>query len=128
MSGLVIVLLVYACATLLHFSHNAAFLHEYPDMPQWLTPARVCAAWAGLTAVGLTGYLLVRWKYRLAGLVVIAAYGALGFDSLAHYSLAPISAHTVTMNLTIWLDAATAVLVLVAVAWLMVQHLREGRI
>ncbi|MGH6690934.1 MAG: hypothetical protein ACREF4_09685 [Gammaproteobacteria bacterium] len=126
--GLVIVLLIYACATLLHFSHNAVFLHEYPGMPAWLTPAGVCAAWLGLTAIGLAGYLLVRWSYRFAGLVVIAAYGALGFDSLAHYSLAPMSAHTLTMNLTIWLDAATAALVLAAVARLMAQQLRERRI
>jgi hypothetical protein len=126
--GLSVILLAYGCATLLHFSHNAAFLHEYPNMPEWLTPAGVWVAWLCLTAVGLAGYLLVRWKCRLAGLVVIAAYGALGLDSLAHYSLAPVSAHTLTMNLTIWLDIATAALVLAAVARLMVKQLREYRI
>ncbi len=69
--------------------------------------------------VGLVGYLLVRGGYRIAGLVVVAVYGALGLDGLGHYGLAPLSAHTFTMNLTIWLEAATALLVLIAVARLM---------
>ncbi|HKA39914.1 MAG TPA: hypothetical protein VKD25_09095 [Burkholderiales bacterium] len=115
-------LLVYACASLLHFSHNAAFLQDYPDMPAWLTPARVMAVWAGQTAVGLTGYLVFRRGYRWAGLAMVAVYGVLGLDSLVHYGLAPVSAHTLAMNLTIWLEAAAAVVVLVAVARLLMME------
>lgn len=113
--GLLILLLAYCAASLFHYVHNAAFLDEYPNMPAWLSSVRVYVAWLGVTAVGLAGYVLVRGGYRIAGLVVIAVYGALGLDGLGHYGLAPPSAHTFTMNLTIWLEAATALLVLIAV-------------
>jgi hypothetical protein len=115
-SLLTLLLLVYCAASLLHFSHNAVFLESYPDMPAWLSPTGVYAAWLAVTSVGAAGYLLLRGGHRLAGLALIAAYGALGFDSLSHYGLAPFSAHTFTMNLTILLEAATALLVLAATA------------
>lgn len=114
--GLLILLLAYCAASLFHYLHNAAFLHEYPNMPGWLSPTRVYLAWLGVTAVGLAGYVLVRRGYRIAGLVVVAVYGALGLDGFVHYGLAPLSAHTFTMHLTIWLEAVTALLVLIAVA------------
>jgi hypothetical protein len=119
-------LLAYGAASLFHYAHNAAFLDAYPNMPAWLSSARVYAAWLCVTGIGLFGYLLVRRGYRLAGLVVIAVYGALGLDGLGHYGLAPISAHTFTMNLTIWLEAVTAVLLLVTVADLVVRQLRRA--
>lgn len=123
--GLLILLLAYCAASFLHYAHNATFLAEYPNLPAWLSPLRVYLAWLGVTVVGLVGYLLVRGGYRIPGLVVVAVYGALGFDGLGHYGLAPLSAHTFTMNLTIWLEAATAVLVLIAVARLM-KRVRAG--
>lgn len=122
---LLILLLAYAAASLLHHVHNAEFLHEYPNMPAWLSPARVYAAWVGVTAVGLTGYLLIGRGYQLAGLAALTVYGALGLDGLGHYTLAPWSAHTITMNLTIWLEAGTAMLLLAAVAALMLRRLRR---
>jgi hypothetical protein len=80
--------------------------------------AKVYAAWLGITAIGAVGYLLVRRGYRLGGLCAIAVYAALGFDGLAHYRLAPLSDHTAAMNLTIWLEVATAALLLIAAAGL----------
>ena len=109
--ALLILLLAYGAASLFHHIHNAEFLSQYPNMPVWLPPAQVYAAWFGVTLVGVVGYLLVRRGYQLAGLFVIAAYAALGFDGLGHYGVAPLSAHTVTM---IWLEVATALLLLVA--------------
>lgn len=123
---LMILLLVYCAGSLLHYVHNAVFLDEYPNMPASLSPARIYAAWLGVTVVGLIGYFLVRAGYRFTGLAVIAVYAALGLDGLGHYSLAPLSAHTFTMNLTIWLEAVTALLVLVAVAKMAVRRLRAG--
>ena len=73
-----ILLLGYCAASLLHYVHNAVFLDEYPNLPAWLSPARICAAWLGVTAIGVAGYFLVRRGNRLAGLVVLAVYGALG--------------------------------------------------
>ena len=109
-------LVVYCAASFLHFSHNAIFLESYPNMPAWLSPTGVWAAWLAVTAVGIVGYLLLRAGYPWRGLLLIAVYAALGLDSLGHYGLAPFSAHTFTMNLTILLDAAAALLVLAAVA------------
>ena len=76
----------------------------------------VYVAWIAITAIGVVGYLLFRYQYRKIGLLVLAVYAMFGFDGLAHYSLAPMSAHTATMNLTIWLEAATAGLFLITVA------------
>ena len=76
----------------------------------------VYATWIAITAVGVAGYLLIRYGYSRSGLLVLAIYATFGFDALAHYSLAPMSAHTAIMNLTIWLEALTAGLFLVTVA------------
>lgn len=122
---LLILMLVYSAASLLHYAHNAEFLADYPNLPAWISRAKIYAAWLGLTAVGLVGYLLVRRGYHLVGLSVIAAYAALGFDGLGHYSLAPLSAHTTTMNLTIWLESATAALLLLAAAGFAAGQLRS---
>jgi hypothetical protein len=118
---LLIFLLAYAAASLFHYGHNAEFLDEYPNLPLWLSRAKVYAAWLGATAVGVVGYFLIRWRYELAGLIVLAFYGLLGLDALGHYAVAPVSAHTLMMNLTIWLEAATAVFLLMAVARLMLR-------
>ncbi len=122
---LLILSLAYAAASLFHYAHNAEFLNDYPNMPAWLSRARVYAAWLGVTAVGLVGYSLIRWRYRFTGLAVLGFYGALGLDGLGHYAVAPVSAHTSVMNLTIWLEAATAVLLLTTVASFMLRLLRE---
>ena len=110
---LLILMVAYGAASLLHFAHNAVFLEAYPNLPAWLSSARIWAAWIGVTSVGLVGYVLMRLGYQLAGLATAAIYGALGFDGLAHYSLAPFTAHTWTMNLTIWLEVVTAALLLI---------------
>jgi hypothetical protein len=115
-SVLLALLLAYAAASLLHHAHNAEFLADYPNLPGWLSRAKVYAAWCGMTAFGLGGYLLLRWGHPLTGCAVIAVYAALGFDSLAHYALAPFAAHSAAMNLTIVLEVGTAALLLAAVA------------
>ena len=121
---LLILLLPYTAASLFHYAHNAEFLGDYPNMPAWLSPALVYGAWLGVTAVGLAGFFLIRLGYQLAGLAVLGVYGALGLDGLGHYALAPLSGHTFTMNASIWLEAATAVLLLTAVVGLMLRRLR----
>jgi hypothetical protein len=45
---------------------------------------------------------------------VVGIYGVLGLDGLGHYGLAPPSAHTSTMNLTIGLEVAAALALLAA--------------
>lgn len=113
---LLIVLALHCAATLFHFAHNAVYINDYPNLPGWITPGGVVYSWLVVTAIGAAGYLVYRLVMRLPGLLVLAVYGVLGFDGLAHYTLAPLSAHTTAMNLSIGLEAFTAVLVLVAVA------------
>jgi hypothetical protein len=76
---------------------GAAMTSERLAMPAWLSHARVYAAWLGV----------------------------LGLDGLGHYGLAPPSAHTSTMNLTIGLEVAAALTLLAAVTWFTLRLLRE---
>src|SRR3954465_6073297 len=99
---LLILVLAYGAASLVHYVHNARFLTDYPNMPQWFSAQTIYLAWVGVTAFGLAGYLLVRKGYKVIGLSVIAIYAAFGFDGFIHYALAPLAEHTITMNLTIW--------------------------
>ena len=112
---LLVVVLAYGAASLSHHVHNAEFLDDYPNMPAWLSRAWVYAAWCSVTAVGITGVALVRRQRRIAGLCMLGIYGACGLDGLGHYAVAPVSAHTATANVTIWLEGATGLLLLVAV-------------
>lgn len=122
---LLVAVVAYATASLIHFSHNAEFLAEYPNLPAWLSRGQVYAAWLGVTAVGVVGYLLVRSRRELAGLVVLAVYGLLGLGGLAHYAVASPSAHTLAMSATIWLEVATAMVLLVVVAGSMLTLMRD---
>ena len=102
----------YFFTSLGHFSHNAEFICEYPNLPAWLTRAKVYAAWAAITSVGVLGFFLVRKRFIAAGLLLIAVYAALGFDGLGHYAVAPMELHTFTANLTILSEVAAAALLL----------------
>ncbi len=122
-SHLLVFLAVYCGASLIHFVHNAELISEYPNMPDWLTRAKVYLAWLAVTSVGIAGLLLLKWGRRPLGLLLIAGYAALGFDGLGHYSLAPVSAHTFTMNATIWFEVVAAAVLLAATSVLMLSHL-----
>ena len=112
---LLILLLIYGAASLIHFIHNAEFLAEYPKLPASWSRAGVYLAWVALTAVGVCGWLLVAGGFSRTGLLILAVYAALGLDSLGHYVVASISDHTLAMNLTIVLEVTTATLVLLEV-------------
>jgi hypothetical protein len=117
-------LLLYVAASLLHFAHNAEYLADYPNLPVWLSRSDVYLVWLGLAAVGIGGYALYRSGWRLAGLLLIGLYAVLGFDGLLHYTRAPLAAHTVTMNFTIWFEVVAAGLLLCAVMASMVRGRR----
>lgn len=121
----------YCVASFAHFVHNAEFLSQYPNMPLWLSRSKVYAAWLAITAVGVTGLVLARSRFVLGGLLLVATYAAFGFDGLGHYALAPVSAHTAAMNLTIWLEVAAAAVLLLFVlheVFLAGRHFGAGRI
>jgi hypothetical protein len=109
----IVAILAVAAATLFHHVHNAAFLAEYPNMPASLTPAGVYLAWLGATVIGFAGYIFLRRGSRWIGTGLLVAYGCYGLDGLVHYLLAPVSAHTLAMNLSIAAEAAAATALLI---------------
>ncbi|QNK66574.1 hypothetical protein [Variovorax sp. PAMC26660] len=110
---------VYFIASLAHFAHNAEFIAFYPNMPGWLTREHVYLAWLAITSLGVAGLLVARLGLHALGVVLVGAYGALGLDGLAHYTLALCSEHTLATNLTIWCEAVSGlVLMLASVLWL----------
>jgi hypothetical protein len=113
---LIALVLVHTAASLLHFVHNATLLADYPNMPAWISPAVVYGVWLAEAAVGAAGVMLVLGG-RMVGLALIAVYAVLGFAGLDHYTLAPMSVHTLAMNATIWAETATGALLLAFVAW-----------
>jgi len=121
---LLALVVVHAAASLLHFVHNATFLADYPNMPAWISPAIVYGVWLAQAAVGAAGMVLSS-RGRIVGLALIAIFALLGFGGLDHYTLAPISAHTLAMNGTIWLETATAVILLLFVAWRIAWSMRK---
>jgi len=117
-------LLLYGVASLAHFAHNAEYLTAYPGLPGWLTRSHVYMAWLCVTTLGVLGYLLFRSQHRGVGFCLLAGYALLGLDGLAHYTRAPIRAHTVAMNFTIWFEVAAAASVLLALGGIAVAHRR----
>jgi len=120
--------IVYFFTSLWHFGHNAEFICEYPNLPTWLTRAKVYAAWAAITSVGAFGIFLIDKRFTVAGLLFIAVYAALGFDGLGHYSVAPMELHTFTANLTILSEVAAAGLLLALTLCLLTLHVRHRQI
>jgi hypothetical protein len=105
---------IYSIASLLHFVHNAEFIAIYPNMPAWITRETVYLAWLGIGSLGLAGLLMWRFGLSALGIVLIGAYGALGIDGLAHYTLALCGEHTLATNFTIWFEVITGFALLLA--------------
>jgi len=118
-------LALFAAASLLHFIHNAEFLRDYPGLPPTWTRAGVYGAWIVMTLVGLSGWLLVRAGWYVAGLILIVLYAVGGMDSLGHYLVAPFSAHTTAMHVTILLEVSTAVILMVEALRLLMLRVKS---
>ena len=119
-------LALYAAASLLHFTHNAEYLAQYPHLPASWTRADVYLAWSCTTAVGLVVYVIYRGGFRRVGLIVLAIYGGFGFDGLLHYTRAPIAHHSAAMNFTIWAEVAAAAVFLINIASIAIWHIRPN--
>jgi hypothetical protein len=119
--------LVYAAASLFHYVHNATFLADYPNLPTWLSRSQIYGSWLAVMAIGVTGFVLVRRRSRIIGPAMLAGYGLIGLDGLAHYAVAPPSAHTLAMNAGILGEAATAIVLVTAIAWSMFSREQVDR-
>jgi hypothetical protein len=118
-------LALYAAASLLHFTHNAEYLAQYPNLPASWTRADVYLAWCGVTMIGLVGYGLYLAGLTRIALTVLALYAACGFDGLLHYTRAPMAHHTAAMNVTIWAEVAAATVLLINVAGVAAGRIRR---
>ena len=118
---LLAVLMLHMAASLWHHIHNGNFADEYPnlrgDFPVWIA----YIAWGVTAAVGLAGYYAVCNGRRLLGFGAMGLYAAYGLLAFGHYTLAPMSAHTLVQNATILSEGLTAVLLLVTVIVLLVK-------
>lgn len=121
-----VLVVAYFLASLAHFTHNAEYIAYYPGMPGWLTREQVYGVWFGITGLGLTAFVLLRFGARTLALGLLGAYGAFGLDGLAHYTLALCSEHTLLANLTIWSEAVTGLLLLLATALVLVRRFFPG--
>ena len=125
---LLVLTAAYFLTSLGHFSHNAEFICEYPNLPAWLTRAQVYAVWAAITSVGALGLLLMRRRFMATGLLLVAVYAALGFDGLGHYAVAPIALHPLMANVTILSEVAAAALLLPVALWLLASHMLRNKV
>ncbi|HEY7964606.1 MAG TPA: hypothetical protein VID49_10870 [Steroidobacteraceae bacterium] len=119
---LVVLIVLYAAASLLHFTHNAEYLAHYPNLPPSWTRAEVYLAWGAVTVSGVLGFALYRRGQRRSGLALLALYALLGFAGLLHYTRAPWSHHSAAMNLTIGLEVACAACLLLHVTRLAMRE------
>ena len=108
-----VLMAIYLVASLLHFTHNAEYLADYPGLPPGWTRLGVYAAWFCITATGLAGVWLLRRGWSSTGLALIAVYALLGLDSLGHYLVAPLASHTRVMNVSILAEVGAALAMLV---------------
>ena len=113
---LLLLMLIYASASLTHFIHNALHIRACPNLPSWITPFGVYIIWCAIAVIGALGFWLYRRVSRSAGLLIIGLYALLGFGGLDHYVIAPVSAHTVAMNASIMIEVSTAFALLSFVA------------
>jgi hypothetical protein len=124
---LLALLVAYGVASLVHFIHNAEFLADYPGMPSNWTREGVYLVWLAMSLIGVVGWLLASRGFQVAGLLLVALYAVCGLDSLGHYVLAPLSAHTMAMNSTILLEVTAAALVLAETLRLLARRLFQRR-
>lgn len=115
--------MVYFIASLAHFAHNAEYIAFYPNMPAWLTREKVYMAWLGITCIGVSGLVIARFGPHAMAALLVGVYGAFGLDGLAHYTLALCSEHTLATNITIWAEAITGFLLLLASTMLLGRRL-----
>jgi hypothetical protein len=120
--------IAYCVASLLHFAHNAVFVSEYPKLPSSITVVVICWTWLAITSIGVIGWWAVGTGRVALGLALIGLYACFGFDGLAHYSVAPLSAHTIGMNATIAFEVLAAAILLCAAGASLMRHVVRKRI
>ena len=122
-----ILIAMYFIASLAHFVHNAEFIAYYPNMPTWLTRDTVYVAWLIITSIGFIALVMLRLGLHAIGIALISVYGAFGLDGLLHYTLALCSQHTLVTNITIWSEAISGFVLMLAAALILSRRVVDMR-
>ena len=90
-------------------------------LPPGMAAGGAYVAWIFTSAVGLAGYYWVCNGKRLLGFGAMGLYAAYGLLAFTHYTLAPMSAHTLVQNATILSEGLTGLLLFVTVMVFLVR-------
>jgi hypothetical protein len=113
------ILVANVVATILHYTDNICFFHQYPE-PWWASPLLTDGFWFLMTPLALGGFILLNRGQVRRGSLVLCAYAAASLLVLGHYSYAPFFSIAPRMHFFILLEAVLAVVLIAYVARLLV--------
>ncbi|WP_243147116.1 hypothetical protein [Scytonema sp. UIC 10036] len=121
-----ILLIASIISTGTHFTDNYLFIEEYPQ-PDWITAPSIYQSWLILTAVGITGYWLYKYRKFWFAYGCLFIYSFTGLSSLGHYLYGTWSQFSAKMHLLIWTDGLSGLAILAFTCWsLTPQHLSSN--
>jgi hypothetical protein len=102
-------------ATFIHFADNIIRLHSYPDLPT-TQASDIALFWLVMTPFGLAGYWLYRKGERRLSFYSFYLYCIMNLIALGHYLPSRLRGgfmnYGFEIHLFIWLEAATALVLL----------------
>lgn len=121
-----LILMASILSTATHFIDNYRFIDSYPQ-PIWITAPSIYQSWIILTAIGVAGYWLYKFRKFGFAYVCLSIYSLTGLTSLGHYLYGSLSQFSLKMHLLIWTDGLTGLAVLGFVLWSSL-HLKEWQL
>ncbi|MDX2243252.1 MAG: hypothetical protein NW224_21440 [Leptolyngbyaceae cyanobacterium bins.302] len=110
------ILIVSIVSTAIHFIDNYRFIDLYPQ-PTWITAPTIYQSWLLLTAIGIVGYWLYRFKKLWLAYICLIIYSTTGLASPGHYLYGAFSQFSFKMHFFIWTDAISCLAVVSFVLW-----------
>ncbi|OUL20567.1 hypothetical protein BV378_29600 [Nostoc sp. RF31YmG] len=103
-------------STAIHFTDNYLFIEQYPQ-PVWITASSISQSWLILTAIGITGYWLYKYRSFWLAYGCLSVYSFTGIASPGHYFYGTLSHFSAKMHLFIWTDGLTSLAILGFIFW-----------
>uniref|UniRef100_A0A0C1R2C3 Uncharacterized protein n=2 Tax=Tolypothrix TaxID=111782 RepID=A0A0C1R2C3_9CYAN len=111
-----ILLIVSVISTGIHFTDNYLFIEKYPQ-PSWITAPSIYQSWLVLTAVGIVGYWLYKYRKFWSAYACLVVYSFTGLASPGHYLYGSWSQFSTKMHLFIWTDGLSGLAILGFTVW-----------
>lgn len=111
-----ILLIASIISTAIHFTDNYLFIEQYPQ-PDWITAPLIYQSWLILTAVGISGYWLYKYRRFWLAYGCLLIYSFTGLASPGHYFYGTMSQFSAKMHLFIWTDGLTSLAILGFTFW-----------